>query len=68
MHARLGTHETIGVVPVNTEGMPTLHKGQAPTDIDRFKAWSMDPRYHAVSHVSRIESGGEGAYSFVCWP
>ncbi|CAM9231265.1 unnamed protein product, partial [Laminaria digitata] len=49
-HARLGTHETIGVVGVSTEGMPTLVKGQAPTDIDRFKAWNMDERYHAVSH------------------
>lgn len=53
MHAKLGTHATVGVVKVLTEGMPTLLKGQAPMDIDRFKAWNMDERYHAVSHVSR---------------
>lgn len=58
MHARLGTHEAVGVVKVTTEGMPTLLEGQAPTDIDRFKAWNMDERYHAISHVSRESRGG----------
>ena len=57
MHARMGTHESVGVVKVSTEGMSTLLKGQAPTEIDRFKAWTMDERYHAVSHVSRVERG-----------
>lgn len=52
-HAKHGTGKSTLFVPATLEGMRTLIEGQAPTDIDRFKAWHMKPQYHAISHVSR---------------
>lgn len=51
-HAKHGTGKSTLFVPATLEGKRTLVEGQAPTDIDRFKAWHMKPQYHAISHVS----------------
>lgn len=50
-HARWGTQKSTLFVSATSEGLPTLIEGQAPNDIDRFKAWHMEPEYHAISHV-----------------
>lgn len=57
IHSRLGTHQSVGFVSKYTEGMQTMMGGQAPVDMDRFKAWHMNPCYHAVSHVSGLLVG-----------
>lgn len=50
-HTKYGTARSTLFVPATAEGMLTLLEGQAPGDIDRFKAWHMDPQFHTVSHV-----------------
>lgn len=52
IHSTGGAHPHSVYVAMSTEGMPTLMDGQAPADMDRFKAWHMHPQYHALSHVS----------------
>ncbi|CAM9326431.1 unnamed protein product, partial [Hapterophycus canaliculatus] len=49
-HARWGTENSTLFVSATLEGLPTLIEGQAPNDIDRFKAWHMEPQYHTISH------------------
>ncbi|CAM9482483.1 unnamed protein product [Scytosiphon promiscuus] len=49
-HAIWGTKGSTLFVSATSEGLPTLVEGQAPNDIDRFKAWHMEPQYHAISH------------------
>lgn len=51
-HSKCGTAKSTLFVPVTLEGKATLVEGQAPIDIDRFKAWHMSPQYHGISHVS----------------
>ncbi|CAB1113462.1 unnamed protein product [Ectocarpus sp. CCAP 1310/34] len=49
-HTKHGTARSTLFVPATAEGMLTLLEGQAPGDIDRFKAWHMDPEFHTISH------------------
>ncbi|CAN0106358.1 unnamed protein product, partial [Ectocarpus sp. 12 AP-2014] len=49
-HTKHGTARSTLFVPATAEGMLTLLEGQAPSDIDRFKAWHMDPEFHTISH------------------
>ncbi|CAM9179719.1 unnamed protein product, partial [Ectocarpus fasciculatus] len=49
-HMKHGTARSTLFVPATAEGMLTLLEGQAPADIDRFKAWHMDPQFHTISH------------------
>lgn len=68
-HAKTGTRISTGYVAVSTEGKPTLVEGQAPADMDRYKAWYMDPRYHTISHVRPTPYVSTFAYIDVvaCW-
>lgn len=51
-HSESETVKSTAFVPVTLDGKATLVEGQAPYDIDRFKAWHMSPQYHGISHVS----------------
>lgn len=57
-HTKHGTARSTLFVPATAEGMLTLLEGQAPGDIDRFKAWHMDPEFHTISHVRPGLGGG----------
>ena len=65
-HSDRGTHRNVGLIACSAEGMQTLVEGQAPTDMDRFKAWHMDPRYHAVSHVRPCQTTLPPCLFFPC--
>eukprot|EP00752_Nemacystus_decipiens_P004042 g3701.t1 len=49
-HIKNGTAKATLFMPATVEGKSTLVEGQAPLDIDRFKAWHMSPQYHGISH------------------